>query len=120
MCDVPEVFVTVKAPYRGLSSCFAPMIDKYCEKAFVSKIPLRAFHSLRRSFETVIVSRGVPIETASQMMGHKTISEEKPYITHDKEKASFVAMDFSDVPIRAGIYAKRSSAPVPAEGGGGR
>lgn len=120
LCDAPEVFVTVKAPYRGLSSCFAPMIDKYCEKAFVSKIPLRAFHSLRRSFETVIVSRGVPIETASQMMGHKTISEEKPYITHDKEKASFVAMDFSDVPIRAGIYAKRSSAPVPAEGGGGR
>ena len=63
MCDVPEVFVTVKAPYRGLSSCFAPMIDKYCEKAFVSKVPSRAFHSLRRSFETVIVSRGVPIET---------------------------------------------------------
>lgn len=36
-------------------------------------------------------------------MGHKTISEEKPYITHDNEKAAFVAMDFLDVPIRAGI-----------------
>ena len=117
MCDVPEVFVTVKAPYRGLSSCFAPMIDKYCEKAFVSKIPLRAFHSLRRSFETVMVSRGVPIETASQMMGHKNISEEKPYITHDKEKSAFVAMDFSDVPIRAGIYAKVPSSSVSEEGG---
>lgn len=120
LCDAPELFLTVKAPYRGLSSCFAPMIDKYCEKATVSKIPLRAFHSLRRSFETVMVSRGTPIETASQMMGHKTIKEEKPYITHDKEKAAFVALDFSDVPIRAGIYAKIPHAPVPEEGGGGR
>ena len=79
------------------------MIDKYCVKASVPKIVFRGFHSIRRSFETVMVSRGVPIETASQMMGHKTISEEKPYITHDNEKAAFVAMDFLDVPIRAGI-----------------
>ena len=119
-CDVPEVFVTAKAPFRRLSSCFAPMIDKYCEKASICKIPLRAFHSLRRSFETVIVSRGVPIETASQMMGHKNICEDKPYITHSKENASFVAMDFSDVPIRAGIYAKPQSSSVPMEGGDGK
>lgn len=119
-CAAPEIFVTVKAPYRRLSSCFAPMIDKYCEKASVSKIPLRAFHSLRRSFETVIVSRGVPIETASQMMGHKNISEEKPYITHDKEKVAFVAMDFSDIPIRAGIYATPLPSSAPMEGGSER
>ena len=81
------------------------MIDKYCEKAGVEKIPLRAFHSLRRSFETVMVSHGVPIETVSQMVGHKTIEEDKPYITHNKEKASFVAMDFTEVPITAGLYA---------------
>lgn len=119
-CDASEVFVTTKAPYRALSGRFAPMIDKYCEKASVSKTPLRAFHSLRRSFETVIVSRGVPIETASQMMGHKNISEEKPYITYSKENVAFVAMDFSDVPIRAGIYAKSPSSTAPMEGGGDR
>ena len=103
-CNVPYVFVTLKAPYRRLSSNFAVMIDKYCEKAKIEKIPLRAFHSLRRAFETVMISRGVPIETASQMMGHKTIEEDKPYITHNKEKTSFVAMDFTDVPITAGLY----------------
>ena len=32
-------------------------------------------------------------------------SPAKPYITHDKEKASFVAMDFTEVPITAGLYA---------------
>ena len=119
-CDAPEVFVTVKAPYRGLSSSFSSMIDKYCEKASVNKLPLRAFHGLRRSFETVMVSRGVPIETTSQMMGHKNINEEKPYITHDKEKIAFVAMDFSDVPILAGIYAQHPSSSAPTEGGDDR
>ena len=109
-CNVPEVFVTVKAPYRKLSSSFANMIDKYCEKAHVEKIPLRAFHSLRRAFETTLVSRGVPIETASRMLGHKTIHEDKPYITHNQHQISFVSMDFTDVPITAGIYAPAGSA----------
>ena len=39
------------------------------------------------------------------MLGHKSILEDKPYITHDTEKIAFVAMDFSDVPLRHGIYA---------------
>ncbi|WP_420314855.1 tyrosine-type recombinase/integrase, partial [Butyrivibrio fibrisolvens] len=65
------MFVTVKSPYRKLSKGFGSMIDKYCERAGVEKIPLRGFHSIRRAFETIMVSRGVPIEIASQMMGHK-------------------------------------------------
>lgn len=104
-CDVPELFVTVKAPYRRLSKGFGTLIDKYCKAAGVEKIALRRFHSIRRSFETVMVSRGVPIETASQMMGHKTIAEDKPYITHNRSQSAFVAMDFTDVPITCGIYA---------------
>lgn len=118
-CDVPEVFVTVKAPYRRLSSGFARMLDKYCEKAGVEKIPLRAFHSLRRSFETVLVSRGVPLETASRMMGHKSIEEDKPYITYNREKTSFVAMDFTDVPITVGLYAGIGHHPE-SKGGNGK
>lgn len=107
-CDVSEVFVTVKAPYRSLSKGFGSMVDKYCEKAGVPKIALRGFHSIRRSFETVMVSREVPIEIASQMMGHKTIAEDKPYITHNKSRVSLVAMDFSDVPVTTGFYACHS------------
>lgn len=106
-CDAPEIFVTIKAPYRRLSKGFGSMINKYCEKAGVSKIAFRGFHSIRRSFETIMVSRGVPIETASQMVGHKSIVEDKPYITYDKSQISFVAMDFSDVPITCGYYAKQ-------------
>ena len=116
-CDPPEVFVTVKAPYRRLSKGFGGMIDKYCEKAGVSKIAFRGFHSIRRSFETVMVSRGVSIETASQMMGHKSIAEDKPYITHDKCQVAFVAMDFSDVPISGGYYSSYAESADSVRGG---
>lgn len=118
-CDIREVFVTVKAPYRRLSKGFGSIIDKYCEKAGVSKIVFRGFHSLRRSFETVMVSRGVPIETASQMMGHRSITEDKPYITHDKNHMAFVAMDFSDVPISCGFYSGQTKSTASMEGGAG-
>ena len=103
-CDIAEIFVTVKTPYQRLSRGFGGMIDKYCEKADMSKIAFRDFHSIRRSFETVMVSRVVPIETASQMLGLKSIAEDKPYITHNKHQVAFVAMDFSDVPIFGGYY----------------
>lgn len=117
-CDIPEVFVTVKAPYRRLSKGFGSMIDKYCQKAEVPKIAFRGFHSIRRSFETVMISRGVPIETASQMMGHRTIAEDKPYITHDMSQIAFVAMDFSDVPISTGYYFGHEYSTSSKNGGG--
>jgi len=66
-----------------------------------------------------MVSRGVPIETASQMMGHKSIVEDKPYITYDKKQIAFVAMDFSDVPISAGFYYVPDKARDSMNGGGG-
>ena len=116
-CNVAELFVTSRAPYRALSSGFGKMIDKYSKKAGVRKIRMRAFHSLRRSFETVMVTKGVPIETASQMMGHKTIAEDKPYITHDKSKVAFVAIDFTDVPITSGFYARKENDVHPVNGG---
>ena len=52
-----------------------------------------------------MVPRGVDVETASQMVGHKTVAEDKPYITHDRATTALVALGFGDVPIRHGIYA---------------
>lgn len=95
------------------------MVDKYCEMAGVPKIALRGFHSIRRSFETVMVSRGVPIETVSQMVRHRSIAEDKPHITHDKDRVAFVAMGFSDVPISSGFYSAQEGSDSPLNGGGG-
>jgi len=74
---------------------------------------------LWRVFETVMVSMEVAIETASQMMGHKTIAEDKPYLTHDKDQIAFVAMDFSDVPISSGYYSGHENSTCSRDGDGG-
>jgi len=103
-CESDRIFLTVTAPFRPLSGHFANMIDHYCNKAHVEKIPLRAFHSLRRGFETVLAEKGTPIESVSHMAGHRTIAEDKPYISHNKEKAAMVALGFDEVPITGGIY----------------
>ena len=52
-------------------------------------------------------------------MGHKSITEDKPYITHDKSQISFVALDFSDVPISSGYYAGWKGSTASMKGGGG-
>ena len=117
-CNVSEVFVALNAPYRRLNKLPGCRIDLYCAKAGVAKIAKRRFHSLRRSFATTLVTRGVPLETASQMLGHKSILSDKPYITHDTEKIAFVAMDFSDVPLRHGIYANLGLVGSPVGKGG--
>ena len=103
-CESDRLFLTVRAPFRPLSASFAKMIDSYCEKAGIEKIPLRAFHSLRRGFETVLSEKGVPIEDVSYMVGHQSIEEDKPYISYNKEKASLVALSFDEVPITEGVY----------------
>ena len=53
------------------------------------------------------------------MMGHKSIIEDKPYITHDTHQISFVAMDFSDVPITSGFYFGHTESAGSLEGGAG-
>ncbi len=117
-CNVSEVFVTIRAPYRRLNQTLATRIEVYCAKADIEKIEKRSFHSLRRSFATTMVSRGVPLNTASQMLGHKSILEDKPYVTHDTKRIAFVAMDFTDVPLRHGVYADLGLVVSP-EGKGG-
>ncbi|MFT5876053.1 MAG: hypothetical protein ACI8WT_005056 [Clostridium sp.] len=53
------------------------------------------------------------------MLGHKNINEDKPYLSYNRTQVAFCAMDFSDVPIRNGIYKNAHSATsdLPASGG---
>lgn len=103
-CAAREVFVTATAPHRPLTRGITGIVDALCERAGVAKVARRSSHSLRRSFETVMVARGVPIETASQMMGHRGIEYDKPYITYDSIAAAHVALGLDEAPILAGAY----------------
>ena len=104
--DCPQIFLTTKGPAKPFSDASAldAIIDKYSAVSGVRKKPMRSFHSLRRSFATELSLAEVPLPTISQMLGHKNINEDKPYLSYNRTQVAFCAMDFSDVPIKNGIY----------------
>lgn len=107
-CSHNEIFLTVKGPVRPMNKrhgAFSSLCDKYFNAANVDKISGRSFHSLRRSFATELSEAGVPLETISQMLGHKSIEEDKPYLSYNREQIAFCAVDFDEIPLANGIYA---------------
>ena len=107
-CSHHEIFLTVKGPVRPMDKrhgAFSSLCDKYFNAANVDKIQGRSFHSLRRSFATELSEAGVPLETISQMLGHKSIEEDKPYLSYNREQIAFCAVGFDEIPVTNGIYA---------------
>ena len=103
-----EIFLTVKGPVKPLPKrrySFTGLCDKYFTRAKINKIPGRGFHSLRRSFATELSEAGVPLETISQLLGHQSIEEDKPYLSYNREQIAFCAIGFDEIPITNGIYA---------------
>ena len=83
-CSHDEIFLTVKGPVKPLDKrhyALTNISDRYFTEAGVEKIPGRGFHSLRRSFATELSEAGVSLETISQLLGHKSIDEDKPYLS---------------------------------------
>jgi integrase len=105
-CGYDEIFITSKAPYRPIISKggFNRIIRKYGRSSGIEQKPKRGFHSLRRSFATEMSLAGVALPTISQMLGHKDVGEDRPYLSYNRGQVSFCAMGFSDVPLRNSIY----------------
>ncbi len=102
--EYKEVFLSIYKPARPICDNLSQIVKKYSNKAGLSWISRRSFHSLRRTFATEMASAGVEITTISQMLGHSSINEDKPYITYDKRNITSCAFNFNLVPIRNGIY----------------
>lgn len=110
-CFLKEVFLSkngIPRPMYGVSN--NGMLKKVILESEVNVINGRGFHSLRRAYATEMSNAGVPLETISQMLGHKNIEEDKPYLTYNREKISFLTFDFSLVPISAGYYLEKEEA----------
>lgn len=110
-----EIFLSIRPPYKALCGCDALdyIIEKYCRLANVEKKPRRAFHSVRRAFATELSLKGIPLGEISELLGHRSLRSDKPYLSYDRENIAFVAGDFSGIPITGGIYARM----MRAEGG---
>lgn len=102
-----EVFLSTRPPHKALRGTDAldSIIDKYCSLAGVEKKLRRAFHSVRRAFATELSLKGVAIGEISELLGHRHIRSDKPYLSYDRKHVAFVAGDFSEIPLVGGIYA---------------
>ena len=105
-CNVQEIFLTIRAPYRSFqcSSAIKSQFEKYCRSAGIEKKAGRSFHSIRRTYATEMSAAGVPLPTISQMLGHKNINKDKPYLSYNQESILCCALDFSDVPVTSQHY----------------
>lgn len=117
-CGRQEVFLTVRTPFRPLkeAASLRGPFEAYCQDAGVQKKRGRSFHSIRRTFATELSMSGVPLPTISQMLGHKSIDQDKPYLSYDKTKNSFCALDFSELPVCGDRYGSIPSLPCGKEG----
>lgn len=109
-CNSSSVFVSEGSPHRPLRKISYKRFNNILKDSEVQKICGRGFHSLRRAYATEMSNAGVPLETISQMMGHKSTEEDKPYLTYNREKISFLSFDFGLVPISAGYYMEKEEA----------
>ncbi len=103
-----EVFLSHRPPYKAFcgSDALDNIIGKYCKLAGVEKKPRRAFHSVRRAFATELSLKGIPLGEISELLGHRSLRSDKPYLSYSRNQISFVASDFSEIPITDGLYAK--------------
>ncbi len=65
-------------------------------------------HSLRRSFATTLSVENVPLTTVSQMLGHKELDSDKPYLTYNIKNTEQCAFSFEEIPLRSDVYCMES------------
>jgi len=106
MSEYRTVFLTVARPYRPLASgsSLSVMMAELSKKVGIELVPGRAFHGVRRSFAINLAEADVPLETISQMLGHKDFSTDRQYLTFNRTQTSMCAMGFELVPLASEYY----------------
>lgn len=64
----------------------------------------KGFHSLRRALGKAMNEVEIPVTTAAQVLGHRSVESVKPYISLDTEHLRECAIDFSGIAVQAGGY----------------
>ena len=104
-CEYDNVFITATKPYRPLNpNGLSVMMTNLSKIVGVEIIPGRAFHGLRRSYAINLAEADTELSLISQMLGHQTFECDRQYLTFNRKQTAFCAMDFSMVPITAGVY----------------
>jgi len=102
-CD--GVFLRKFAPYTpfrdGVS--IACIFRRYLKKADIQHYlnDGKTFHGIRRSLGTTMVSKGIPVTTVSQILGHQDIRATRQYVSMDVDGLRKCALSMKT--IRGGV-----------------
>lgn len=110
--NVANVFVRHNAPNIELQSdSLGMVVNIQCKRAGIEKKSGRSFHALRRTFATLLANEGVDVAKIAQMLGQVSPGSSKVYMSFDDREISRCAIDFSDIPIRGGVYFELNKTP---------
>ena len=97
------LFLRHHAPFQAFkdSVSIGDMYDDYCKRAGVSREPFdgKGFHSLRRAVGKKLVTAGVSVNTAAQILGDKNINSTRKYISLDSRHLKECALDLTGIEV---------------------
>lgn len=82
--DVNEIFISHKAPYKGISRAVCNRIFSCALPEW--NIPGTAFHVTRKTFATKLFQNGVRHSLVADLLGHSTTDTVYKYISLDEER----------------------------------
>ncbi|MBK5262711.1 MAG: tyrosine-type recombinase/integrase [Peptostreptococcaceae bacterium] len=106
-CIVQSVFVRGYSPFVALkgTSALDGIVERLCQKAEIVKKPYRSFHSIRRALATELSIAEVPLTSISQILGHRDINSDQPYLSFNRQQTSLCSIGFEEITLKKGIYA---------------
>ncbi len=102
-CDVPNVFVTLKRPYTGLSSsqCYRSTLAILGRKK--SAADVRGLHIARRTFASHLLAAGNPVSMISSTLGHADESTVDEYLATDGHRMRQCAIGLAGIELTGAL-----------------
>ena len=102
-----NIFLRTLAPFTPLTDACSVgnFYDYYRTKAELPREAFdgKCFHSLRRALGKNMVTAGVSVNTAAQVLGQEDIDSTKKYISLDSKHLKVCALDLSGIPMTGGV-----------------
>ena len=98
-CSCREVFISLNAPYRPLSSAAVFQIVSPRLKAITTSLEHYGPHSLRHACATYLINKGISLKEISNQLGHRNLDSTSIYAKVDLVNLRKVAadLDISDL-----------------------
>jgi site-specific recombinase XerD len=94
--DLPQVFLTTKAPYtNGVVDMYYNLLQKYLKLAHVEGKPVRkkGLHALRHSLASNLLAKNTPMPVITGILGHKQSDTTSLYLKIDLNQLRLLALE---------------------------